>query len=463
MDINGPIDVFIGYSKADTPFLEQLRKQLTAVERVGLVDAWHDGEIEVGSNREESIIKAMNDSEIIILLISADFIASEFNYEKEMKWAMALHEQKKVTVIPVILKDCTWKYAPFAKLNVLPRGGIPVTDAHWKTLDSAFKQVVEEVVKISYRLKGKPDEALATSVSSEKTIIEKKEKQGGFNLKTTLIAIGVIVVLTLIAMQFMDSEKKDKPLNDTVLTDDQTNSVEKETAAHLSKPEDTKPIKTTEPTKNKLDPPKNQTTKAIDRTPKQPASYENGIAGDRINKSEIPVTNNQNNGVEILPEPEPPAPAAKEYSIISQTMTDLRDQKKYQLARINGRWWMAENLKTNTAEGSFCPDNCAKVGRLYLFKTARVICPKGWRLPTREEWKAIGKTEIASLNLAATLSGAKYYQQLIQSGQKGYYWSSSASTSDESWAFEISSSGSFATDRRYKHMGLHCRCVLDEE
>jgi len=70
-----PIDVFIAYTKADKTLLDRLRIQLTAVERIGLVDAWDDSEIEVGSDREAAIQKAMNEAEIILLLVSADFIA----------------------------------------------------------------------------------------------------------------------------------------------------------------------------------------------------------------------------------------------------------------------------------------------------------------------------------------------------------------------------------------------------
>ena len=69
MSETSPIDLFIAYAQADADLLKRLRIQLRAVERIGLVDAWHDGEIEAGSNREEAILKAMKEAEIILLLV----------------------------------------------------------------------------------------------------------------------------------------------------------------------------------------------------------------------------------------------------------------------------------------------------------------------------------------------------------------------------------------------------------
>lgn len=149
---SNPINVYIAYAPQDEALLLRLRTQLTAVERIGMVDAWHDGEIEVGMDREAAMLQALHAAPIILLLISADFFASEFAYEKEMKTALQLQESGKAKVLPIILRECTWKYTPLVNLKVLPTQGIPVTNPHWQSPDRAFAMIVEEVAQLAQKI-----------------------------------------------------------------------------------------------------------------------------------------------------------------------------------------------------------------------------------------------------------------------------------------------------------------------
>ena len=116
-----------------------------------MVESWHDRNIDGGEewrrNRSENLQRA----DIILLLISADFIASDYCYEIEMQEAIQRHERGEVCVIPVVLREVNWKSAPFSKLQALPKDAKAVTA--WRSRDSAWRNVSEGIEKIVKRLK----------------------------------------------------------------------------------------------------------------------------------------------------------------------------------------------------------------------------------------------------------------------------------------------------------------------
>lgn len=117
--------VFISYAHEDNPFRQKLETYLSPLRREGLVEIWSDRAIEPGQEWEQSIHDALEAAEIILLLISPDFLASEYIYDKELKRAMQRHEAGKARVIPVFLRPCDWKGAPFGKLQGVPDDAKP--------------------------------------------------------------------------------------------------------------------------------------------------------------------------------------------------------------------------------------------------------------------------------------------------------------------------------------------------
>jgi hypothetical protein len=135
------VRIFISYAHEDDALRERLRAHLSQLERDGLVEAWDDREIPAGSEWADSIDERLENDDVILLLVSADFIRSDFCYGKEMKRAIERHEAKddRAIVIPVILRKCDWKTAPFGSFQALPRDGKPISE--WKTEDDYFEAV----------------------------------------------------------------------------------------------------------------------------------------------------------------------------------------------------------------------------------------------------------------------------------------------------------------------------------
>jgi O-acetyl-ADP-ribose deacetylase (regulator of RNase III) len=136
-----PISVFVSYAHADERLRKKLGKHLSVLEHQGLIAAWHDRMIGAGSEWAGDIDEHLEQSRIILLLISADFVNSEYCYDVEMKTALERHESQEALVIPVILRPVVLKGTPFAKLQALPKDAKAATE--WPRLDSAFVNVVE--------------------------------------------------------------------------------------------------------------------------------------------------------------------------------------------------------------------------------------------------------------------------------------------------------------------------------
>ncbi|MDQ3821602.1 MAG: toll/interleukin-1 receptor domain-containing protein, partial [Acidobacteriota bacterium] len=129
------IELFISYSHKDEKPRQELIKHINILKRQGVVNDWHDRKILPGSNWEDEINEHLNTAQIILLLVSADFLNSDYCYNIEMRRALERHEAGEARVIPIIIRDVDWKDAPFGKLQALPTDGIPVSSAQWNNRD----------------------------------------------------------------------------------------------------------------------------------------------------------------------------------------------------------------------------------------------------------------------------------------------------------------------------------------
>jgi hypothetical protein len=135
--------LFFSYTHVDESLRDQLEIHLSLMKREGLITAWHDRRIVAGSDLDDSIDEQLESADIILLLVSANFIASEYCYATEMKRAMERHHAREARVIPVILRACDWHSAPFGKLTAVPTDGRPVTS--WPNQDEAFANIAKSI------------------------------------------------------------------------------------------------------------------------------------------------------------------------------------------------------------------------------------------------------------------------------------------------------------------------------
>lgn len=142
----GAIKIFYCYAHEDGTLRKELEKHLSPLKREGRVIDWYDREILPGTNWEYEIEAHLNEADIVLLLISPDFMYSNYCYGKEMKQALRRHKAGKAYVIPIILRPVDWEGTPIGILQALPTEAQPVIE--WSNIDSAFVDVVKGIRRV---------------------------------------------------------------------------------------------------------------------------------------------------------------------------------------------------------------------------------------------------------------------------------------------------------------------------
>ena len=147
-----PLKLFYSYSHKDEAWRERLEISLALLKRQGIIQAWHDRQIGAGDEWAKQISEHLESADIILLLVSPDFIASDYCWDIELACAMDLHGTGEACVIPVILREVDWQGAPFGKLQALPKDAKPIK--LWDDQDTAFADVARGIRKATERLLG---------------------------------------------------------------------------------------------------------------------------------------------------------------------------------------------------------------------------------------------------------------------------------------------------------------------
>lgn len=135
--------LFFSYSHADEALRNELEKHLSILKRQGFIEPWHDRRIGAGGEFAREISQNLEAADVILLLVSTDFLNSDYCYDIEMKRAIERHEAGEARVIPVILRPCHWRDTPLGKLLATPPDGKAVKS--FPSLDDAFVEVVSDI------------------------------------------------------------------------------------------------------------------------------------------------------------------------------------------------------------------------------------------------------------------------------------------------------------------------------
>jgi hypothetical protein len=197
--------VFFSYAHRDKGFRDRLEEHLSNLKYRGLITTWYDREISAGEEWAQQIDIYLNKAHIILLLISASFMASEYCYSIEMRRALERHERHEADVVPILLRPVLYTDAPFAKLQMLPTNGKPIV--RWRDRDSAFVDIAYAIERVAQKYL---PPSLATPPRASEPPDEETQMQPSAPLSVpkrghhifspaVLIAVATVVVSSILA------------------------------------------------------------------------------------------------------------------------------------------------------------------------------------------------------------------------------------------------------------------------
>jgi hypothetical protein len=138
-----PQQAFISYTHRDARYAERLRTALAVLKSQGLVEDWHDRRIRAGAEWAAEIDQHLSSADLVLLLVTPDFLASDYAFGIEVTRALERHAQGAAVVVPVIVRACDWMHTPLGKLQAVPTDGKPI--ASWKNRDDAWLNVTDGI------------------------------------------------------------------------------------------------------------------------------------------------------------------------------------------------------------------------------------------------------------------------------------------------------------------------------
>ncbi len=193
-----PVTLFYSYADEDEELRKELEKHLSLLQQQGVIAGWHHHKVMPGANRGQASDEHISSAQIILLLMSPDFLASNASHS-QMQRALQRHENGLAHVIPLLLCPVDWEPALFAHLHVLPRNGQPVTT--WKNSDLAFVDIAEglrSAIEQWYPLPSRDEDRFLQASIEEPQRIQHKERQQRKRYTRRMVLIGLAGVMGMI-------------------------------------------------------------------------------------------------------------------------------------------------------------------------------------------------------------------------------------------------------------------------
>jgi len=154
----GAWNVALSYAHSDESLRRQLASYLKILERENLLRVWYDRQILAGDRVHEEISNKFQHADMVLLLVSADFLASDYCHDVEMNACLSRHQRGETVVIPIIVRECPWRTGVLGAFSALPRDGKAVTS--WRIREEAWTDVakgIEALVRDRPRPSSTPD------------------------------------------------------------------------------------------------------------------------------------------------------------------------------------------------------------------------------------------------------------------------------------------------------------------
>ena len=153
----GPIKVFVSYAHADHSLKQEFDQHLSVLKHGTFVDVWSDPDIPPGAEWNDQILRRLDEADLILMLVSPAFLASEFIRTTEMPRAMERHVAGTAKVIPIILRDVAWRSTALSKLQALPRRAVSIDSMSGPARrNSLWRRTVESIFEEAEKLYNSP-------------------------------------------------------------------------------------------------------------------------------------------------------------------------------------------------------------------------------------------------------------------------------------------------------------------
>lgn len=147
------IKVFFSYSHNDETNRNELEKHLAVLKRDGFIQTWHDRRILAGSEIGNEIDQNLTESNLVLLLVSPNFLASDYCYSLEMQKAFEMQKQGLAWIIPIILDYCDWQNTPLKDMLACPEDGKPISE--YPNPNKAFNEITNAIRRVIRQITAK--------------------------------------------------------------------------------------------------------------------------------------------------------------------------------------------------------------------------------------------------------------------------------------------------------------------